>query len=404
MLQFALLLLGCALSRYLWQIDTTIACVVLGVTALGVIFYTFFVVVGTVSESCPYQTPCARILRHIFPPIIGMFHSAYGNSVCFRLFPGDRRGGLWDWIGKLAVIPCLPLLLAFDTYQLTRAIFTALVTLARRAYSWIRSARSVRARGLDRRMAMLDLRCIAWILRTSSDKDIHLPTLKFLATTSTLVDFNPALVSDCFDILISSIEVNRRNLAILQGMEQLAEASAMCFFRTYSYLSTVHPMSSILVGVRRRYERTFPRDLDFSGLLFPHTLGTIHDAIYSGRSSKTPVGWRDYRPTDHEHAIVAHALSKLSWSEHRRKLGRVPPTCLSFTHQYLSQDPLPPPSVIANCLLIVAINLDCNVPKTMILGERYVHAWRIPVTLLTKSQCTTRGGFWPDNAKTQHRD
>ena len=37
-LQFAFLLLGCALSRYLWEIDVTLARVVLGVTAFGVIF------------------------------------------------------------------------------------------------------------------------------------------------------------------------------------------------------------------------------------------------------------------------------------------------------------------------------------------------------------------------------
>jgi hypothetical protein len=68
MLQVALLLFGCALSRYLWEIDVTVACVVLGVTALGVIFYAFVVVAGTASASCPYQTPGARILRHIHSP------------------------------------------------------------------------------------------------------------------------------------------------------------------------------------------------------------------------------------------------------------------------------------------------------------------------------------------------
>ena len=36
MLQLALLLLGCALSRYLWEVDTAVASVVLGVTPFGV--------------------------------------------------------------------------------------------------------------------------------------------------------------------------------------------------------------------------------------------------------------------------------------------------------------------------------------------------------------------------------
>ena len=62
-LQAALLLLGCALCQYLWGIDRTVALVLLGVTALSVIFYLFVIAAGTAFESCPYQTPGSRILR-----------------------------------------------------------------------------------------------------------------------------------------------------------------------------------------------------------------------------------------------------------------------------------------------------------------------------------------------------
>jgi hypothetical protein len=227
------------------------------------------------------------------------------------------------------------------------------------------------------------------------EKDIRLSTLKFLTTTPTLVDFTPALVSDCFDILIDCVKVNKRNPAIVQGMEQLAEASVMCFFLTYSHLSIIDPMSSFLVDIRQHYRRIFPLDLDFSGLPFPHTLGTIHEATRSDRefwtSIKSPIEWRDYNLTNHEHVAVAHALSKLSWSEYQRRNFRhaVPPLCLSFALHYLSQDPLPPPSIIADCLMIIAVDLGCNVPKTMVLGERYAHTLWTSTTSLTNSQCTT---------------
>ena len=67
MLQVALLLLGCALSRYLWEISITIASVVLGVTSFGVLFYIFIVVAGAVSEGCPYQTPGSQAIRYLAP-------------------------------------------------------------------------------------------------------------------------------------------------------------------------------------------------------------------------------------------------------------------------------------------------------------------------------------------------
>jgi hypothetical protein len=49
MMQVALLFLGLSLSRYLWEINITIASVVLGATMFGVLFYLFIVIAGTAS-------------------------------------------------------------------------------------------------------------------------------------------------------------------------------------------------------------------------------------------------------------------------------------------------------------------------------------------------------------------
>ena len=46
MLQAALLLLGCALSRYLWGTNITVASVVIGVTSSGLILYIFIIAAG----------------------------------------------------------------------------------------------------------------------------------------------------------------------------------------------------------------------------------------------------------------------------------------------------------------------------------------------------------------------
>ena len=65
MLQGALLLLDCALSRYLWEYNTTVASVVVGFTSFGVLFYLFIVIAGTISVNCPYQTPAADFIPYI---------------------------------------------------------------------------------------------------------------------------------------------------------------------------------------------------------------------------------------------------------------------------------------------------------------------------------------------------
>ena len=63
MLQIALLLLAVGLSRYMWTINVSVACTLLGLTAFGVGFFIVIVVAGTSSYECPFQTPASLALR-----------------------------------------------------------------------------------------------------------------------------------------------------------------------------------------------------------------------------------------------------------------------------------------------------------------------------------------------------
>ena len=65
MLQIALLLLMCGLSRYVWSVNTSVGRVVLSFTVLGVLFYIAVIVAGTSSYECPFQTPASIGLRHL---------------------------------------------------------------------------------------------------------------------------------------------------------------------------------------------------------------------------------------------------------------------------------------------------------------------------------------------------
>ena len=64
MLQITLLLLTCGLSRYMWSVYASVACVVISFTALGVLFYIGIVVTGAWSYECPFQTPVSAGLRY----------------------------------------------------------------------------------------------------------------------------------------------------------------------------------------------------------------------------------------------------------------------------------------------------------------------------------------------------
>ncbi|KAF9782345.1 hypothetical protein BJ322DRAFT_215262 [Thelephora terrestris] len=65
MLQAALLLLSCALSKYLFTINNTVAGVVVGFTSFGVLFYLLIVSAATLSYNCPFQTPLSLVIRYM---------------------------------------------------------------------------------------------------------------------------------------------------------------------------------------------------------------------------------------------------------------------------------------------------------------------------------------------------
>lgn len=94
MLQIALLLLACGLSPYVWFVNTSVACVVISFTVLGVLFYLGIVAAGASSYQCPFQTPASTALRDlkengtikkvlaaISPPnAISLVHATWNNT------------------------------------------------------------------------------------------------------------------------------------------------------------------------------------------------------------------------------------------------------------------------------------------------------------------------------------
>jgi len=403
MLQFALLLLGSALSLYLWDIDTTIASVVLGVTSFGAIFHGFVVVAGTASVSCPYQTPHARVLRYIFRHILPLVPGVL-RSASISITSGSQSIPLLvSWWGELKQykwlrIDCaclatfiftlpiytllfpiyiliLPTLLVYDACLLALATVRAFFDLARWVRIWFRKS--------DPKTAVLDLQCISWMLRTSLDKAVHLSALKLLATIATLANVKPSLVSACFDVLTSCVAVVGDKVVVTQGSEELAEASALCCLRALPHLAIMDPRLSVLNRARKRYTRTFPRETNFAGLRSDHNLDAIHNIFYS---SETKIQWKDYKLPDNDQVILAHTLAERAnnhasnatqnaWGVflQARQRVKVPRWILRFALHHLSKNPLPPTSIVIDCLSIIAIDLGCTVLNITTPDERCVH-------------------------------
>jgi len=314
MLQFALLLLGSALSVYHWGIDTALASVILGVTVFGVILFAFVVIAGASPLSCPYQTPSAQVLRYLWQkvPSCTAFFTVKGSAV--------QRPE------------------AYPTPEQT----------------------------FDREAIALDFRCISWILRTSLDRDINLLTLKFLASILMLPGFKTIIAADCFKILISCVRIADNQAAVIRGSEQLAATAAMCLLGALSHSLRVEPTSKILTDMDQQYNRIFPPALDLRGLPFRHTIHGIHN-LFHRRDRPKGLNWKGVDPSAPGNLYLTHDLTNIAWYCYVRfgfeGREKVPRWVLRFSLHSLLWSPEAPVSVITNCLTIVAIDLGCDISE-----------------------------------------
>jgi len=201
----------------------------------------------------------------------------------------------------------------------------------------------------------------------SLDKDVHLLTLRFLATTA-LDHLDPELVLTCFYILVGCVSTTRDKVVVAQGLERLVGASVLAFLHVLSHLTRVDPTSEVLIDVQRQYIRIFPSGISFEGLPSRHHFNILRNLFDPSAQSK--IQWKDYDLLSIGHVAMA---SLVQYRSQMARLQKVPRWTLHFALHFLSQDPLPPPSVVVDCLSIIAIDLGCAVSDIATLTEKYVH-------------------------------
>ena len=370
MLQAALLLLGCALSRYLWEVSIIVASVVLGVTSFGLLFYIFIIVAGVASESCPYQTPGSLALRYLAGPI-NLVTRSIGNL-------------LFGLIYTVAVVCsmgfCNPQYCRDYIIDMGKLVFGFTLDVLHLGWAVVQGFTMLVVHGthrtdttLEQKETVSGLRCISWTLQTSLDNGVHLSAFQQLAMRTEFISFNPTLVAGLsFDFLISCTNLSGGKMATMRGKEQLATVAATCLLHSLNHLSVMDPAPSVLTDICQRYNRVFPLYPDFISLPFYHTMATIHSLTKQPWSHQY-IQWDNFRPSSQEYNTFAQQIVEVARVKYRQtEYQKVSRWILRFALHSLALDPLPPVPVIVNCLTIVAIDLGCRVSDITALEERYV--------------------------------
>jgi len=204
MLQVSLFLLASGLCRHMWTINTPVACTLISLTGLGVVFYIGIVIAGMSSYACPFQTPGSIALRgpwkKIRPriaPVLSWTHRAWEQKAQPRLDSLIHCSGRVlsrlrrMWKRRVRPLPCRPPL------PTTVSLGNASI---QQPEPWL----TPKDLSIIRRTNTDDIICVSWILGHITDPealDAALPLAGEIRWFNDGVNVNPP-----YDTIVSTFE------------------------------------------------------------------------------------------------------------------------------------------------------------------------------------------------------
>ena len=245
MLQLALLLLGCALTLYLWTISRTTAGVILAFTLFGITSYTFFTLAGTLHYSCPYQTPLSILIRTVICHLM-QSNSAFVRSLrsLISLLPSGNNlrwlvGYLLSGLGRgLQCFHRCPIVEDGEE-QIAEAVVVVPPT---RIFEDV---------SVDLEVCAGDSRCIWWVLDYTTDADVIFSTARFATDMIWCPEIAGVVSPNVLADLFFDCFLNRQ---VIPGRLEHATAMGMALASVLSTHLVVEPESQVLGEVCLRIQ------------------------------------------------------------------------------------------------------------------------------------------------------
>jgi len=361
MLQAALLLLGYALSDYLYAINKVVASVVIGFTAFGLLFYLLIVSVATFSYNCPFQTPLSAILRFLIrfdsehKKYLERSRKWFGRIISrkkkrLRPTPGSPRelGGLgaFDRSG-----PRNPTEFVMDVpFNHPPPIFN-------------------KETGWD--VYVLDSDCIAWMFEMPMDTDNITAIARFIPEITWHDDIRVAPLEQLYNTFLECFDRSSGRPVVKPASRDITYLSAKALLHIVIQRKCIGSDSdvAILNSISSRYQTlgsgNYKGDSDLES-----TLGII-DRIFGGDFE--PMYWQDLSFTVSHHAWMSHILLYRAWDVIRQG-EHLPDDVKEFVIHSLQLEPPPPASIVADCLLIVGfvLGIRLHADDPLVVGKRWV--------------------------------
>ena len=363
MLQFALLLLGCALTLHLWTINRTVAGVILAFTLFGITTYAFFTLAAAFHYNCPYQTPPSILARTAIRHLV-QSHSAFVRSLrsVISFLPSTKslRWFLRNLLSRLCG--------GLEPFHRNSAAEARAVDIAQ-AIVIVPPTRIFENMSVDLEVCKGDSRCVWWVLDYTTDTDVIFSTARFAADMVWYLEAAGVVSPNVLADLFFDCFVNRQ---VIPGKSEHANAIGMALASVLSTRLVVEPESQVLEDVCLRI-REAVSGIFQSGTMCPVVVGVLR-IVAEPVAMESSGYYFPGEPDINSRMVVRLSAPKKLWFSRvmlqifwRRRLLTPFTTVLSFypflflLEGSMTGDDDTPIILKTTCFLIVAISLGLQV-------------------------------------------
>ena len=358
-LQAALLLLGYALSNYLFTIDRALAGVVIAFTSFGLLFYLLIIAAGTLSYNCPFQTPASLIIRFMIRfdnehrKYLDRSRKWFRRNISFSSKTRQRQKSIGPYtLGSFNT---------FDANTIGNHIELAMVSPSDRQGPLFNKE-------TDWHGYVLDSDCIAWMFEMSMDADVTLAIMKFIPEVVWHAGIRSIPLERLYDTVLECFDRSSGTPVVVSKLKNKAYLSAKALLHlaiqrkcighesdaaVFKAISSRHPT----IGAKR-----YEGDSDLES-----TLGII-DRVF-GDSEE--MFWHTFSFSIPHHAWMGHILLYRAWDV-IRKGHALPDDVKDFVLYSLRLEPPPPAPIVTDCLFIIGLllGIKLHIDDLLVIDKR----------------------------------
>jgi len=327
LLQAALLLLGYALSTYLFSMDKGASGVVIGFATFGLLFYLIITSVSTISYTCPFQTPFSLIIRFLIKR----------TGKWLRNLSTKKRKSLGPQYGDYTGLPH-----ANGGSPVGHTVLAMEPpTLFKKDTDW--------------HDYVLDSDCIAWMFKMSTDADVIKAIIRFIPEVVWHADIRAIPLERIYDTVVECLDRSSGHPIVIKKFRDEAYLSAKALVHLAIQRKCIGDESDNFRAISAKHSTMHStmssQDLDHDADL-TSTLGMI-DCVFGNCE---PIGWQGLSFTPTHHAWMGHILLCRAWYLKQGQHTSLPGYIKQFILQSFCLEPSPTP-VIADCLFMISLFL-----------------------------------------------